>query len=376
MKLFLRTLLPLALISAQAADAQRLYNAPQDQQATAALELARQLAAASPFDKAVANLGELQKLANEDIFRSGRLLMRAEMGAWRTWDDLELSLGRFETALNTSLGSPEDFKREIAEAKEKERVAQSELAELAKKLTENPTAASLNLAGAWMERIGKVKPLADYLLGLEQDEAAKGPNVKAAGQAKEALDRLAQLYQGFRLDLPKQPGQLFLESQLQALELEVQHLENLIGIQQRLDRELKEIRTLLQSTKKWMQLVKPRFPGKTIQESLDAEAAAARQTPSAQPVNLSQMLSLLYEASALAARNHTPVRLAEQRESLEQRAHSLRQAGSSSAAYQALIVNGLQRLSLYYKGGIRPNTIADLIQAFATVGVIPAILAK
>ncbi len=358
------------------ASSQRIYNLSQDQKAEAALNLARQLASSAPFDKAVSNLGELQKLRNEDVFRSARLLVKAEMGSWRTWDDLEASILRFESALAPDLGTLADFQKELKEARAKEAEAREELAQLALRLSGNQPQDTLNLAGDWMERIAKVKPLADYLIGLEKDEAAKAPNLKAAGQAKAALDRLAQLYKSFRLSLPASPGSLFLESKLQHLGLEAQHIENQIGIRQRLDRELADIRGILGNSRNAMKVIKPLFPGKTIAESLDEQAAKARKTGGEETELLGTMLFLLYNCSALAARNHTPVRLAELRETLEERAHSLRQAGVSAAAYQAIITNGLQRLSLYYKGGIRPSTLSDLIQSLSTAGIVGAIAAK
>jgi len=47
--------------------------------------------------------------------------------------------------------------------------------------------------------------------------------------------------------------------------------------------------------------------------------------------------------------------LADSRGWLEDRAHSLRQSQVVANVYQKLLLNGAERLSAYYKGGVRPK---------------------
>jgi hypothetical protein len=95
-----------------------------------------------------------------------------------------------------------------------------------------------------------------------------------------------------------------------------------------------------------------------------------------QPEMLDGMVSALMHVAAYAARADLPVRLAAHRESLELRAQAIRRDAANAAVYEKTILNGVQRLAAYHKGGIKPRELAELIQALATAGVIPAILTR
>jgi hypothetical protein len=41
-----------------------------------------------------------------------------------------------------------------------------------------------------------------------------------------------------------------------------------------------------------------------------------------------------------------------------------------------MILNGVQRLALYYQGGIKPQTIAQIVTALSTLGLIPTVLTR
>ena len=114
-----------------------------------------------------------------------------------------------------------------------------------------------------------------------------------------------------------------------------------------------------------------------ISKTIDDRAAVAIATPT-DPAkeSLERVVQVIYRAVAFAARGQLAQDLAESRVWLEDRAHSLRQSQVVANVYQNLLLNGAERLSVYYKGGVRPQTIADLVHAAAAVGLIPAVLTR
>ena len=84
----------------------------------------------------------------------------------------------------------------------------------------------------------------------------------------------------------------------------------------------------------------------------------------------------LYTLAALISRGDTPRRLAELRLSTEYQAYSIRKSAVRVRAYELTISTGAKRLALFHKGGIKPETIAELVFAISNVAIPPTILAK
>src|ERR1017187_3852871 len=372
------------LILAVPAPAQRLYNADQDKRAQDALKTGKDLSPAGGFDAALENLNKIWKLRQEQVFRSAHTQMRADMGSGITWGQLRSSVAAIVETLKPQLdpGDPVQLKKQLDTAKTIRDSAKAELAELAKTASANP-AAGIASVGTWLERINQVEPVATYVIGMEKDTSASKAQVAAAGKASTALQNLATLYKDFKLDLPTSPSPLLMEYQLQLLSLQVQHITEEVKIQERLDQELNITLDVLAPVQTALSTLN--LPdNERIADRLDRVATAAAKAvadgdqaaATANRRELTILTGLLYNASALVARGNTPVRLANLRVSMEERASALRLSGGTVAFHQQLIVNGLQRLALYYQGGVKASSIADLIQALATVGIAPAVWTK
>mgnify|MGYP007071036845 CR=1 FL=1 len=74
-----------------------------------------------------------------------------------------------------------------------------------------------------------------------------------------------------------------------------------------------------------------------------------------------------------SARSDTPARLAAIRTVIEERAYRIRRDAIMARSYEEILVSGTSRIAAYYKGGVKPETIAQFIQALSTAGLIPAI---
>ena len=360
----------ISLLLAAPAPAQRLYNADQDKRAQEALKAGRDLSPAAGFGAALDNLGRIWTLRQEQVFRSAHTQMRADLGSWINWGDLKASVQQISVSLRPLLakGKPEDLEAELKSAKDAQLSARTALADLAKSVSASPAATVVSV-GVWLDRISQIEPVANYLINLEKDKSGTKAQIAAAGKASESLQKLAQLYSDFKLDLPKNPHAILLEYQLQTLGLEVRHVQEIMQIQERLDRELNIVTEVLDPVQADLQAL-DLADGQRIADRLDQVAAAKNDA------ELRRLVFLLYNAAALAARGDSPRRLAELRATMEERANTLRVAGGSTAFQQRIVVNGLQRLALYYQGGIKPGSLADLIQALATVGIAPAVWSK
>lgn len=111
-------------------------------------------------------------------------------------------------------------------------------------------------------------------------------------------------------------------------------------------------------------------------DALRASLKAVRNDISNSRKRLAHILDVLYVASALSAHGLTPRNLARLRLAQEEHRYSIRKSAVLAQAYEATINSGTQRLALYYKGGFRPEKIAQLIHSAATVAIPAAILAK
>ena len=365
----------LVLLAAPLCRSQIIYNEARDKQAQEALKLSQEITSGQVFDKALGNLAELWKLRADGVFMGAHSSMRAYLGAFQTWDDIEAMRAAVESSLPLQDAGP-DFQKELQKAKAKQDEAAAALASLKQKLTTNQSEETLRTVGEWMGRIGKVEPVAKFLIGLEKDPDAKKAQLEAVEKSAAALDSLAKLYTSFTVTVPASATQLYMEGRLRVLALEETHIENLVRIEARRQKELHDVRSLIAKVKTGVAAVKKNNPPASIEESLDKQTARFKTDPNGERDNFGDMLVTLYNAAALAARNDTPNRIASQRESMEERTHSLRRAAVNSEVFEQVIASGVQRLALYHRGGIKPETLASLIQALATVGITPAILAR
>jgi hypothetical protein len=84
----------------------------------------------------------------------------------------------------------------------------------------------------------------------------------------------------------------------------------------------------------------------------------------------------LYDLAALLARGDTPALLAKLRSAHARRAYSIRKSAVNARAYELIVSAGVKRLALYHKGGVKPETLAQLIQAISTAAIPPVILSQ
>lgn len=80
--------------------------------------------------------------------------------------------------------------------------------------------------------------------------------------------------------------------------------------------------------------------------------------------------------AALTSRSGVPNRLADLRVSLEDRRYQIKRDSILARGYEASLLSGAETMAAYSKSGIRAGNVAALVQAIATLGLIPTIALK
>lgn len=355
---------------------QILYNEQRDKQAQEVQKLGADLRNSAVFQKAIDNLDILWKQRQDSVLRNAQDLMNARLAVLETWAQVD----DFMRNLSDRIGSSDAPKLSaaLASLKKQETQTQAALADLKKKLAALPNSVQLiNSLGSWFDKIGKLDQIVDF---AQAKAGSQAEQIAAAKEAERQLKSLAAEYKAFTLGLPASPGALFLKDQLEVISVRETNAQNLIAIEKRKQKELGDVRDLMTQTTNGLVCLSEAERKGTITATLAARAAKA--VDSANPTRekddecLQTLTFALYNYAALAARGDTASRLAAIRSSLEDRASALRLSAAGTRQIEELINNGVTRLAMFHKGGIKPDTLAQLIQALATAGIIPALVLR
>lgn len=363
--------LVVAWMLAVAAQGQVIYNAKRDQQAQAAVKLSEEIRSGAVFDKMLANLAEVGRLDEKALIESAELGMRAELNGWKTWGDVQGFVARLDGALKAvPAEKPAEVQAEMEGLRKEIAATKDEAAVLKKALTERAGTSVLPAVGLWIERVGKLEAAYEWLDRFLAGKEASEERLAIASEMAGLLKDLGRKYREFDSALPARPSVLWMQSRLDLLRMEEESLERRVGIAARREKEEKDLRSLLRQTQALLKKLKPEYL------EMEVAAALSRQATTGGEEGLEDMITALMDAGALAARYTTPAQLAALRETQEERAESIRQMAARARLYEVLVGTGVERLALYYKGGVKPETLAAIVQSLATVGLIPAIAVK
>jgi len=197
--------------------------------------------------------------------------------------------------------------------------------------------------------------------------------VDAANEAASLATSLGAMYKDFTVALSKTPDMVVLETQIQLLSVNEDHLKQLARIITQRETDLEDTRVLLRRVASELKFLHD----SSIPDDQDiSQSIEARLTEPANDRIMAAMIFVMYNAAALAARDSTPQRLASLRMADEERRYSIRSSAVAARSYETLVSTGVDRLALYYKGGIRPETLAQIATALGTLGIIPTIAVK
>ncbi len=281
-----------------------------------------------------------------------------------------------------------DWEKEIAILKTKLGTAQS---------TADLVSAKLKSFGDLLEEVGKAKQVIEAGKFLQERKVADitATDLRVVGKFQEAMDNIGTLLNGLASQAkPASTRSAAQQMKVDLAKAEIDHLKTLIQIEEkRLDgqHDVKNILIAIENTlscvrattspglKGWVCTLKfTDATGVSTTENLTAteEIETTLRRFHSDPLKLKSVVYLLENFAALAARADTPVRIAELRSAIEERRFAIRRDAIMARTYEQILLIGAQRIAIYYKGGIKPETLAQFANALATAGLIPTIALK
>lgn len=371
-----------ALVAIGVSNAQVLYNQQRDEAAKKALTLAEGVSNGAIFDKQLANLERMNRLSQERVFAEAEIQMRANLLTFGSWSKIEAFLTQVRARISNNQAniSGAEFNKAKSEATQSVNEASDKLKALQDAVA---STSALQTFGDNLDRVARLNDLRKFIEGLPKvGDGLSLPKAysDAADEISKLAKSLAALYSGFQITLPKSTERIALETHLATLLEEESHLSALAAIAARRDREIGDtldgIEELTSELKQVRTTPGPDELGPSISAIISAAKTGSDADRKKNKDALGIMLHALYGAASLAARDDTAERLANLRIAAEDRASSISQSAAVAKGYEQIILNGAQRLSMYYQGGIKPQTLGQMLNALATLGLVPTVLTR
>lgn len=392
----------LAAITAGAASAQRvIYDQARDKTAQDAETAAKQIASASLFDKMLRNVDLQAKYEIDTTMAFLQQQMRAKIQNFTYWsnpDDvpvkvlsqnppifglqqcksvecelqsLEIKIKTFQAGATPSERSQLD--RQLQELEEKKEALDRALKDLqASSKSQDPAVVR---AFSLIEDNGK--DLIDYAKKVSQFADSSGHPIAglstALNQIGDGLDEMLSLYNAVKSiweghkAISVEPSSLRPPQEqidLELLAVEQDHIKTISLIRAREFAELSVSLNRVQTALSRLEKAGVRGSRDKVEDTL-AEVTHAHKRE-----RLSFLLNALHESAAAAAEEDAAGRIAELKLADEQRRYAIRRSAVNSRTYEQTIQAASQRLSLYWKSGIKPAELAQLVFYIAnTTGV-------
>jgi chromosome segregation ATPase len=356
----------LILIGAWTAQAQRLYDGSRDSIAQEAAAEAAAFTTGQLFETQQRNLEVLTAADIQAYLAQARQKVRAKVNSFYTWSDLHDLFQEVENSLAAPAG--EDFDALKKQLEEQKAAAQAQLDAL-----KTQTASDSGELDAVLERVGDVQSAVELALG--QADVDKQTADKFFG----ILGEFTTLYQSYAEKMKQVEaiqGELadlkgaMKRIALDRLRVEEAYLTAQMAIEARRVQETAPLKEVLADGKAQLaKLVK----GSTAQSDRIQDTLTRL---SWSPDELDPAVQTLFAGAALAARRDVATDLAELRLAHAFRLRSIQLSAVNARGYETIIGAGVQHLALFYRGGIKPELIAQIIHAAATIAIPPVIAAN
>jgi hypothetical protein len=393
------------LLSANSCLAQHvLYSQKQDKTAQDALAASKEIISAGQFDKMLHNLDNQAIQESDTALAFTKEEMRSSLAAievWRNRDQaslpstdimglaplckksvrctLELIQNRLTAGSAFLPMEPADIANRLMEIHAKSEELKKAVAQLqAAAKTKDPAALQL------LSHLGNAKDLIGYGQKIQKLTNNAGLGI-ALGQVSDGLDELIALYNTTKgiwdgytaVDVDISALRPTREAiQLKALALEEDHLKTLTRLRANealeVGDQLGTVKEAIASLKRANLWESDQTITKTLQ--LAAQEGNAASPPDA--TSLRTVFDALMLVTALIAPSDAAVRLGDTRESDEYRRYSLRLSALNTSTYDTTVQNALQRLAIYYKSGLKPSDLAQLIFYVTNSVSVPVIATK
>ena len=366
-------LVMLALLLAPLCNAQRvLYNSGRDAQAQAAVSAARDVINQSLFDTQTKNLEILAKQQLETIVRWQQIKMRAKVNTFSTWEKVGKSLQTVEDKLAPDMDTSAErvaVSARLAEVRQLARDIKAQIAAIPK-----PTERA-DVVEEILSHLGDAKDLVDFAAST-----ADGSNlakIQSLNETIAALQQVKVLYGALKgilagakavqphvAELRPDP----LKTRLELLRVDEEHWKTVGAIRARQALEKGDIQALINLAK--TRLTQFPHPQSDIETTLKGLAQPAQRD------TLEIALYALFCAAAVAAQQETSADLAELRVTIEERRYSIQRSAVYAGEYEQTVRAAADRLALYWKSGLKPKEVADLLYSLSGAVSLPALVVK
>jgi hypothetical protein len=395
------------LLLVPALQAQRvLYNPKQDQTAQDAVAAAKDIAAGTLFNTMLRNVDGQSRQEADTTLAYLKEQMRSKLAAasvWNAADDkrdsvkagtlihdakcksLRCQLEVIQRRLNETLPAP--TQAEVDKKVNEIAVKKDELSKAVEQLKARAEATKDPVAIQILSHLGDAKDALAYADQIKTliGNAALG---KALDEVSSGLDQAILLYNtvkgiwdGYKAvqvdPTSLRPAREVTE--LRLLGLEEEHIKRLSRI--RANEQL-ETGAALQGIGEALGSLQRAQVWESTDSIEDTLRLAAMGDPKRNPPltpdskRVRDLLDTLFQSAAVLATQDAAKRLAANRISDEERRYSILRSAVNSSTYDETIQAAVQRLAVYYKGGIKPADLAQLIFFVTNSIAVPTIAAK
>jgi hypothetical protein len=365
-------LILLSLVVSQAGRAQRIFHdATRDTQAQAAASASKEVLSGALFEVQLKNLEQLGKQQIETVMQWQEVKMRAAINRFAAWQDVSTVIQRVDSRLAPYLDVAAESGLAASRLKEiKERAAA--IPKLLRDIKGSDT--HKDVIGDILSHAGDAK---EAIAFAENTALKDNPaTVTALNEIVATVEQVQKLYTSLKGALEaaaavKVPLASLrpdpLQTELELLRVEEEHLKALGLIRARQALEVGAIKRTLDAARAFAN----RFP-----PTENIEATLERLQRSADRDPLEFALFALHYAAAVAAQQETSADLAALRKDLEDRRYSIQRSAVSAGTYEQTARAAAARLSNYWKAGLKPQDLADLLYHISTAASLPIIAAK
>lgn len=403
--LALTTLIGIAGLSLNV-QGQRLYDRKRDEQAQQAKQQAAEIKSDPIFETQLRNLMTLEALDVETVMTDSRRTTRAMINSFVTWEHVFTAVETAQADLALSDEKAASTSANITAAKSALAEQIKNVKDAIKKLRGNAATAEDSRLAMLFSRAGEIDSLLALATKLITAADSDSTIINALDKTRATLKELTDLYNRYDLrvkeiaGLKAQLGNFYISLQggaLRGLEAEEEHLAILGTIETQRSLELAEARQLIENYEEVKKRLIDEYYGKcfgkpfdpkqeritdTVNLAMNTENNCEVKRPSGitftqRPRDVVEDIMLfLYGATTIVSRVPTSVGLAELRRAHEEHRFAIKQRIHQAHAYELILNGGADRLSLFYKGGIKPAQLAQLIFNVSNVATPFAIMAR
>jgi len=363
-----------ALLTSDACFAQRVfYDSKRDAQAQAAAEASKYVLSGSLFEAQLKNLEQLGTQQLETVMGWQEVKMRAALNRFTKWSDVRTVLDRVDERLAPFLDTSDD---EQALAAQRLQEIKTRVAQIPKTLQglQQKNSERKDIVGDILSHVSDAQEVVDFADStFYEDNPAK---VKALNEVIATLEQVQNLYASVKSILAGaaavgvpvaslRPDAL--QTELELLRVEQEHLKTLGLFRARQALEVGEIKKMVDHAKSYVSNFSADEPIETTLMNL--------QTRSGRD-HLELALYALHYAAAVAAQQETSADLASLRKSLEERRYSIQRSAVNASTYEQTARAAAVRLTLYWQSGLKPKDLAELLYHVSTAASLPILAAK